>query len=149
MMDDRTRRNLINVAPPLVHLCYMMDEAGHEFIVPDPPRTKLEQVALYAQGREPLAEVNAKRKVAGIPEIKADKNIRVSWTLDSKHIIGPDGFAHAFDFVNKPVNYEDVAAFERLGVEFEKMAHKLGIEIEWGGRWKAKDLPHIELKEKT
>lgn len=130
MLDDRTERNLIGVHPELVHLCYMMDEAGRQFLVPDPPRTKKQQAELYAQGRTKPGDV-------------------VTWTLNSKHCIQGDGFAHAFDFVPKPVNYEDEAAFDKMGEEFEELAKRLGIRILWGGRGlgasKKIDRPHIEL----
>lgn len=145
MLDDRTRKNLIHVSPPLAHLCYMMDQEGHKFLVPDPPRTKAEQKALYAQGRKSLKEVNALRKAVGMPAITAKQNLdKVTWTLNGKHIIQADGFAHAFDFAPKPVNYENEAAFVKMGKAFEVCAKKLGISIEWGGRWKNRDLPHIE-----
>lgn len=47
-----------------------------------------EQLALYAQGREPLMITNMKRQVAGLPNISEEQNRRkVTWTLDSKHIV--------------------------------------------------------------
>lgn len=126
MIDERTEKNLVNVEPRLVHLCYTMDQEGYKFIVPDPPRTQKQQDDLYAQGRTKPGKI-------------------VTWTKTSKHIIQKDGFAHAFDFAPKPVNYEDTAAFDRMGEAFEDCAKRLGVNITWGGRWQTKDRPHIEL----
>lgn len=49
-------------------------------------RDELAQMALYAQGRRPIDEVNAKRRIAGMLPIKESQNNIVTWTLNSKHI---------------------------------------------------------------
>lgn len=65
-------------------------------------------------------------------------NKKVTWTLDSKHFYGK-----AVDFCpmingkldwNAPLNY-----WQKCG----EIAENLGFI--WGGRWKKKDMPHIEL----
>lgn len=61
-------------------------------------RTSLEQEALYAQHREPLDAVNARRTKAGMPPITEAQNaFCVTWTMKSKHLPGPDGKSRAFD----------------------------------------------------
>ena len=68
-----------------------------------------------------------------------DKEIgkKITWTLDSKHFYGK-----ACDFVpfingkvdwNAPLEY-----WQKCG----EIAESIGFE--WGGRWKNRDLPHIE-----
>lgn len=60
-----------------------------------------EQVALYAQGRESLEEVNRLRKLANMPWMITDaENAKpVTWTMHSKHFPNPDGYSRAFDVV--------------------------------------------------
>lgn len=146
MLDERSERNLIGVHPELVHLCYMMDQAEHKFIITSPPRTKAQQEALYAQGREPVQVVHALRKRALLPKISdAEAKIVVTWTLKSKHIIQNSGFAEAFDFAPRPVNWNNTTAFDLMGKDFKDMAKSLGIRVVWGGDWKKPDRPHIEL----
>lgn len=62
-------------------------------------RTPLEQVALYAQGRELLSMVNLKRKAAGMAPITDKENARpVTHTMASNHLgTPPDGLACAYD----------------------------------------------------
>jgi hypothetical protein len=68
-------------------------------------RNYKEQIALYAQGREPLGDVNAKRAMAGLPKITEEENKRkVTWTLSSPHVVNLDDArrdndkSRAFDF---------------------------------------------------
>lgn len=80
-----------------------MLEAGISFKLTCTARTYKEQLALYAQGRQSLLEVNKLRKAAGLPGISQKENTKkVTWTLNSKHIINPEkGItqAKAFDIV--------------------------------------------------
>lgn len=64
-------------------------------------RTPSEQKALYAQGRQSLAEVNALRKAAGMPWMisESENKNKVTWTLKSKHFPDANGKARAFDLV--------------------------------------------------
>jgi hypothetical protein len=77
-----------------------MLEAGLPFAITCTLRTKDEHVALWAQGRQPLAVVNELRRMAKLPPITEAENLRcVTWTLNSRHFAGKDGKARAFDFV--------------------------------------------------
>src|SRR3990172_4088289 len=60
--------------------------AGHNIIITSVDRHELEQMALYAQGRKLLDEVNTKRTIAGLLPISESQNKIVTWTLASKHI---------------------------------------------------------------
>lgn len=63
-------------------------ELGLKVIVTSVERLYEEQVALYAQGRATLAEVNRLRKFAGLGSIGDNENSKkVTWTMRSKHII--------------------------------------------------------------
>ena len=60
-------------------------------IVTSVDRDYKEQMALFAQGRQSLAEVNLLRKAAKMAPITAKENTRkVTWTMASKHIINLD-----------------------------------------------------------
>ena len=119
------------------------------------------QVALYAQGRQPLDEINKLRSLIGMRKIGDEeaKN-KVTWTLVSKHLVNfddsnPDNdYSQAFDFVimnrakaiwspKVDTNRDKIPDYEQVG----KIAESLGWV--WGGRWKKKDLPHIQLGSKA
>lgn len=99
-----------------------MDVENIPFVVTCTSRTFQEQMALYAQGRKSIIEVNILRKYAGLPLLPAmDKRgdeikyPKVTWTLASKHIINlldtstQNDKANAFDIVitkNKVAIYD-------------------------------------------
>jgi peptidoglycan L-alanyl-D-glutamate endopeptidase CwlK len=133
-----------------------MDEAGISFIVTCTARSVKEQYALYAQGRQPLEEVNALRKMAGLWLISEKENKRkVTWTLRSKHLVDlDDGSAdndksQAFDIVitkdkkaqwdiKVDVNDNDIPDYLEAG----RIGESIGLR--WGGRFKSPDRPHFE-----
>lgn len=48
-------------------------------------------------------------------------------------------------YIDGKLDWNNVDAFWRVGRHIEATATKLGINIKWGGRWKVKDMPHVEL----
>lgn len=117
------------------------------------------QVALYAQGRQLVTEINRLRKLAGMTEIGAVEAKKiVTWTLVSKHLVNfdntdpNDDYSQAFDFVvlsgktaiwdvKASVNKNKIPDYEEVG----EIAESFGWE--WGGRWKkSPDYPHIQLR---
>lgn len=108
-------------------------------IITETCRTKKVQEAYYAQGRKSLEEVNKLRREAGLPSISEKENRQpITWTTESAHMYGV-----AIDFVplkNGKADWNDVELFKKVG----QIAINLGLE--WGGNWKVKDYPHIELK---
>jgi hypothetical protein len=73
---------------------------GLQILLTCTARDQKEQIALYAQGRDSLALVNEKRRVAFLPPITQKQNVKVTWTLDSLHVVSPARpLAEAFDFV--------------------------------------------------
>ena len=63
----------------------------------------------------------------------------VSETVDSKHLIQPDGYGHALDLAPYPVDWDDTRRFGILGGAGIALAKKMDIPIRWGGRWNRKD----------
>ena len=135
-----------------------MKEVGIPFIVTCTARTVKEQVALYAQGRESLEHVNILRKQAGLGPIRMQENVRkVTWTLNSKHIIdlddgNPDNDkSRAFDIVILNDQFQptwDIKAnVNKNEIPDYKEAGKVGesIGLTWGGRWKKPDYPHFQI----
>lgn len=74
-------------------IAHMKTEHGIRVIVTSVDRDYKVQMALYAQGRQPLSEVNRMRSFAGLPLISEKENRPVTWTMASKHIVNfDDGF---------------------------------------------------------
>jgi peptidoglycan L-alanyl-D-glutamate endopeptidase CwlK len=74
-----------------------------------------------------------------------------SGTMDSKHLVQPDGWGHAVDLaplIQGEIPWENWQAFHDLYVAMTYAAKQLRIIIEWGGAWKGKmahDGPHFQL----
>jgi peptidoglycan L-alanyl-D-glutamate endopeptidase CwlK len=109
-------------------------------------RSPAEQLALYAQSREPLARVNALRQAACMPPIKPEANeqcVTYARPGDSAHNYVP---ALAFDvaFVNAERRYDwSAGLFEKFAAIICEAPH-----VEWGGNWlHFRDLPHLQLRQ--
>jgi len=125
--------------------------AGIYFLIICTARYELDQIALYAQGRKTLDEVNDLRKVAGMPPISEAENKRpVTWTLDSKHVIGSKRpLSEAFDIVltdhgkvhwdvSADVNANNIPDY----IEAAKIA--IGCGLRAGAFFSKKDYCHFE-----
>lgn len=117
------------------------------------------QRAYFAQGREHVAIVNELRRIANLPLINAEQNLKkITWTMNSKHITNAqDGdpnndLSRAVDLglkdyrgrymgnVDADVNGDNKHDYEQVGA----LAEELGAgKIKWGGRFG--DEPHIEV----
>ncbi len=123
-----------------------MEKAGLKYMVTSVDRTILEQIALYAQGRLSVAEVNNFRSIAGLPMIKESMNVKVTWTLNSKHVTNMfdedlnNDKSFAFDIAilkdNQPiwdlkanVNQNSLPDYEEAG----KIGESIGLR--WGGHF--------------
>lgn len=109
-----------------------------------------QQGALYAQGREPLDKVNERRKAVGWAAITARENAkRVTWTMNSNHLLQQDGYGHAYDvapYFDGAIQWNDIEAFNFLATLHLRAAMELGVRLGWGGHWtKNIDRPHFEL----
>ena len=130
-------------------MLHFLDAEKIQYKVLETLRTEAVQRAYFAQGREPLAVVNIKRRSAGLGPITDIENARkITWTLESKHIAGK-----AIDIVpiidgKIPwnINSKEIAyLYLRIG----KIGEACGLS--WGGRWTpidkfgiGKDAPHFE-----
>lgn len=134
------------------------EELGLIVIITDVDRLYEVQMALYAQGRQSLTEVNLLRKRAGLSPIAHTENKKVTWTMASRHIINltndnpEDDLSYAIDFgildkngkyvggVKADINNDNKSDYVQLG----GLAKKVDSGITWGGDWKSKDYPHYE-----
>lgn len=158
-MPSRKIEDLTPILQPIAtEFVVRCKEAGIDTMFTCTARSFQEQVALYAQGRQELEEVNRLRKIAFLPPINAEMNKReVTWTLASKHIINlyddiaENDKAHAFDIVvlkngkavwdvKASLNENDIPDYAECGA----IGKSLGLF--WGGDFvKNKDYPHFEL----
>jgi hypothetical protein len=98
-------------------------------------RTPAEQAALYAIGR-----------TDGQPP-----SARVTWTLESKHVMSPkqDMKSLAMDicpFDLYQLNGPDKLKWDAADPSWDKLgAIGEGLGLVWGGRWKVRDLGHFEF----
>jgi len=148
---------LQDLVPVFIQKC---KEAGHDVIITCTGRDFKEQVALYAQGRQPLGEVNRLRKIVGWAGLTEAQNKKcVTWTLASRHIVNLDDTdkkndkCTAFDFAvvkNGKAIWDVKADVDKDGVadylECANVAKALGLES--GAFWKNKDYPHVQMFQK-
>ena len=107
------------------------------------------QLAYHAQGRKPLADINALRRAAGLAPIgaaEARKIITNALPGQSAHGFNP---ARAFDVQlvkpNGEIDWSD-APYYAFARYVEAAAAKLDVAVSIGALWpKFKDAPHTEL----
>lgn len=121
-------------------------ENGVDITVICTARSEKEQLAFYAQGRYCLYNVNELRKEIGLSPIREqENNHNVTWTLDSKHVIGNKRVeAEAIDFVvlkNGKVDWNDIKSYKIVA----DIAETLGLKA--GYYFKKTDPGHIEIRE--
>ena len=141
-----------NMQKKIARFSSAMQAAALPFAITCTARTNLEQIALYAQGRESLYQINAFRAAAGLGAIsEAESKRKVTWTTKSRHIIGKGirEKAEAFDIVllrqgraswdiKADVNDDEIPDYEEAG----KIGKSCGLK--WGGSFSTPDMPHFE-----
>ena len=88
-MTEMIEKLDVKIRPQVKQFIHELDLLGVAYKVLETRRTPEVQAAYYAQGREPLDVVNAKRKVARLYLLteKENRNM-ITWTLKSKHLDG-------------------------------------------------------------
>lgn len=120
-------------------------ERGLNAKVTNTLRVQEEQTALYAQGRQPLQEVNQLRAMAHMPPIKAERNRIVTKVRTSVHQFGlgfdivlTDGLGDIHWDTKVDINEGGGADYLEIG----PIGEDLGLL--WGGRFKNRDYVHFE-----
>lgn len=136
-LGNRSRNRLEGVHPSLIKLIeYALIDSPFDFGIPRDggARTLDKQKELYAKGRTTSGN-------------------KVTWTLNSKHLIKSDGYSHAFDlyaYVNGKA-YWDSKYIDPIGKHILKCAKELDINLQWGITTKSGkhvDKGHFQLNEK-
>lgn len=139
---ERDMTRLKGVDPKLVKVvCRTISEATFKIQVSEGVRTLARQKELFAQGRT-------------VPGKK------VTWSMNSKHLIQQDGFGHAVDLVpvvNGVVPWNDQKVFTEMGKLVLAIAKEEGVVVRWGHDWDMDgilgekgetDSPHFEVVKK-
>jgi len=127
-------------------------KVGLYFFITRTASILLEQQTLYLQGRESLEEVNHWREVCNWAPITEEQNKKVTWTLNSKHLINTDDLDYfndhslAFDIVLCDKNHKNIHWNDKADVnaneipDYEELA-KIGrrIDIDCGADFKDED----------
>jgi len=128
------------------------DKIGLKIAITCTSRTYQEQVMLYAQGRQNLGMVNHLRMNCGYPPITEQENRKVTWTLESKHIIHDNRvLSEAIDYViikDNKVTWDVKADINQDGisdyVQLAQVAANIGLTP--GAYFKTPDYCHIEVR---
>jgi peptidoglycan L-alanyl-D-glutamate endopeptidase CwlK len=110
-----------------------LDRVGLRYLVLEVYRTDTVQNAYYAQGREPVQEVNRLRKLAGLYALSADQAGRI--ITKSHHSANKERIAA--DIVPVLGNGKipwDYGKHKELWETFGRLGIEAGLE--WGGTWK-------------
>lgn len=135
-VKDRARKaiELMNADPILKS--FGVDKV----VVNETLRDMAVQMAYFSRGRMPnTGDVQAMYKAAGLyPLSPAEAIKKITWTLDSKHIMGK-----AVDIAPSKGGVVWWAAPEGAWTRMGEIGESCGLT--WGGRWKNKDNPHFEV----
>lgn len=133
-----------------------MIEAKLPYVITSIDRTVIQQMALFAQGRFGVDDVNLFRYTAGMKRITAkENNYKVTWTLESAHVTNKfdkelnNDLSRAFDIalfkydrlhwdIKISVNCNEIPDYEEAG----KIGEDVGLF--WGGHFH--DYCHFQLK---
>ena len=134
-LSKRSLDTMVGVNPNLVKVIKeAIATSPYDFMITQGLRTAKYQNELYQQGRT----------VRGLKVTNADGYIK-----KSNHQMKVDGFGYAIDFVilnGKVLDWDTESKYEAVAKHILETGHKLGIILEWGGNWKFKDYPQIQLK---
>ena len=89
-----------------------------------------------------LVTIMDNKVVDGVRDLTTQQEyvaLGVSKTVDSKHLIQPDGYGHALDLAPYPVDWSDHRRFYILAGVGLGLAAKMGLPIIWGGNWSQSD----------
>lgn len=122
-LSEVSHHNMIGVHPDLVEVVKLaITKTEVDFRVICGVRTKAEQQKMVASG--------------------------ASRTMNSRHLVQPDGFGHAVDLVALPdgkVSW-DWPLYPKLAKAMKAAALEIGVPVEWGGDWERfRDGPHFQL----
>ncbi len=156
ILGQRSLDRLNGVHPDLVRVvkrAAQLADAPADFAVLEGVRSRTQMCINYGKGRT-AAQCQAK----GVPASYAQPKVaKVTWLNNpfaSQHAVQKDGYGHAVDLVPYPVDWNDLARFDRVAQLMFRAASIERVAIRWGadwdndGRYREKgetDSPHFEL----
>ena len=119
-LTDQCLTKLSGVHPKMVKVVkrasVLAAAAGCYFTVGEGVRTRERQRKLYAKGR-------------------TEPGRKVTWTMNSKHMLQDCGYGVAVDLYPKPLDWNDAPSFVRVGGFVNQAAAELGYNTIWGYDW--------------
>ena len=133
-LSTRSLNTMAGVNPNLVKVIKeAIATSPFDFMITQGVRSAKYQNELYQQGRTQR----------GLKVTNADGYIK-----KSNHQMKVDGFGYAIDFVilnGKVLDWDTESKYKAVAKHILEVGHKLGVNLEWGGDWKFKDYPHIQI----
>lgn len=133
-LSARSLNTMVGVNPDLVKVIKeAIATSPYDFMITQGLRTAKYQNQLYQQGRTQR----------GLKVTNADGYIK-----KSNHQMKVDGLGYAIDFAvldKATIDWDTESKYEAVARHILETGHKLGINLEWGGSWKFKDNPHIQI----
>ena len=132
-LSQRSRNRIKDIHPSLKEIIEEgIVNSPYDFGIPKDggARTKERQKELYAIGRT----------------VDLDKP-KITWTLNSNHLIKEDGYGHAFDifaYVNGKASWS-MKYLEPIARHLQAIADKKGVKLEWGYDLWGRDAAHFQL----
>lgn len=127
-----------------------LDKKGYQYSILETLRTPEVQEAYYAQGRRPLAEINALRAKAGLYLLTEAEGKRiVTQTMHSVHLSGRA--ADIVPILDGKIPWNITSETAELWRAFGRLGQEAGLE--WGGSWQPLDrfgigwdAPHYQIQ---
>ena len=133
-LSARSLNTMVGVNPDLVKVIKeAIVNSPFDFMITQGLRSAKYQNTLYQQGRTQR----------GLKVTNADGYIK-----KSNHQMKVDGLGYAIDFAvldKAKIDWDTESKYEAVARHILEVGHKLGINLEWGGSWKFKDNPHIQI----
>ena len=141
VLSKRSMNSLAGVNPKLREVVIRAIQlTEQDFVVTQGLRTREDMKVNYGMGRT-VAQLAVHGIEAKYAKPKERKVTFLNNPFASNHRNG-----NAVDIYPYPVDYDTPSKYAKINEAIQKASKELGVTVTWGGTWKAKDLPHYEVK---